>query len=289
MGYISSDRDLAVTIKQNIRNIRLSKKISQGKLAEGIHIGENQSGRTSITTWESEKNTILPGLLSFLEICDFFNVDVDYLLGKTNIQSKDNGAIADAIHITEAGASRLREHPEYGPLIDFLVHHPVLPEITGRLHQLSYMEVFEDVMNTSFSPQLKRAVIKSFDRYQNQVFPMDMSCESFEEYLKKNFPFTEGFNGVDYAEQNFMEDGKLYIYNAHDGFDSLSPLEQYGIIISAIGEISYEFLMRQQVVELSKQRIVGMLSDCVEQFIQLEAQRTKAQMKDYAVKVSQEV
>ncbi len=289
MGYICSNSDITAAIKKNMKNMRKQKHISQAKLAEGIHIGENQSGRTSITTWENQKNMILPGLLPFLEICDYFQVDCDYLLGKTNIRSQDNAAVAQAIHITEAGVSELREHPEYGPLIDFLVHQPVLPEITGRLQQLSYMEVFADVMNTSFSPELKRIAVKSFEKFWNHVFPMDMSCASYEAYLEKEIPFTKEFDGRDYVEKYFLEDGKQYIYNAHDNFSGLPSLEQYRLIISAIAEISYTFLMRQQEVELSKQRIVRMLSDCIEQFIQLEARNTKAQMKDYAAKAAQKV
>ncbi len=287
MAYM--DRDITATIKRKIKDIRKQKGISQAKLAEGIHVGDNQSGRTSVTNWESEKNTTLPNLLSFLEICDYFGVDCDYLLGRSPIKSQDNAAIAEAIHISEEGVMLLRENPKYGTLIDFLVHLPALSEITNRLYQLSYIDFFEDVMNTSFSPELKQIAVKSFDKFQNHVFPMYMTSATYEMYLKKEIPFTKDFDGADYLEKYFMEDGKRYIYNSHNDFGTLASPKQYSIIISAIADISYEFLMRRQVVELSKQRVVRMLSDCVEQFIQSEGQRVKADIKANLFKATQEV
>ena len=60
-----------------IREIRKAKGISQLKMAMGLNTNQNTISRYE--TGERE-----PGINELIKIADYFNVSVDYLLGRTN-------------------------------------------------------------------------------------------------------------------------------------------------------------------------------------------------------------
>lgn len=64
----------------NLRNIRLEKKISQLNL--GIKIGVDQ---VSISGYETCKS--FPNVQTLLKICDLFQVSSDFILDKTDIRT----------------------------------------------------------------------------------------------------------------------------------------------------------------------------------------------------------
>lgn len=64
-----------------LRELRCSKDLSQQKLADRIKIS-----KSSINMYERGERE--PGLEMLEVIADFFNVDLDYLLGKSNIANK---------------------------------------------------------------------------------------------------------------------------------------------------------------------------------------------------------
>lgn len=61
----------------NLRKIRKEKGISQLKLALDLNMSQNTISRYE--TGERE-----PGINELIRIADYFNISVDYLLGRTN-------------------------------------------------------------------------------------------------------------------------------------------------------------------------------------------------------------
>lgn len=61
----------------NLREIRKSKGISQLKLAMDLNMSQNTISRYE--TGERE-----PGIAELIKIADYFNVSIDYLVGRIN-------------------------------------------------------------------------------------------------------------------------------------------------------------------------------------------------------------
>lgn len=270
-------------IKERLKEERKNAGLTQRKLAEGIHIcrsGDNSSGRTTLTNWENLNNQTLPNLLSLIDICNLLEVDMDYILGASNIQSQDIKTIADTTHISQETVRTLQNNPEYGSFLDSFVNDDLLSEISTRIKQLGVNFVLEGVIKTSFTPHFINTIRRTFNNFYFTTFPMDISSEKFVSYLTDKFPYSDKFNPDEFIENNFVDDGKLFVYNncknGKDEFYSLHSYEKYKHIISSISEISYDYFMSLQNVELSKQRLNTMLSQIIDNAIEKERKKVEA-------------
>lgn len=70
---------------QRLRELREEKGLSQEELANKLDLP-----RTSITHYESKDSERLPRKGRLYQIADFFDVSVDYLLGRTNEKKLDD-------------------------------------------------------------------------------------------------------------------------------------------------------------------------------------------------------
>lgn len=62
------------------KELRLEKKLSQDKIADDLDISQGL-----ITKWESHQSTPSPEMLDY--IADYFNVSVDYLIGRSKYRN----------------------------------------------------------------------------------------------------------------------------------------------------------------------------------------------------------
>lgn len=72
-----------MTLGERLKYLRLDKQISQTELAKQFNIA-----RSTLSQYESNQRT--PSDEIKLKIADYFNVSLDYLLGKTNIPSYES-------------------------------------------------------------------------------------------------------------------------------------------------------------------------------------------------------
>ncbi len=66
-------------LAERIKELRENKNLSQSDLASEMHISQS-----SISEYESGNQQ--PPLAMLIQLADFFNVNIDYLLGRTNIR-----------------------------------------------------------------------------------------------------------------------------------------------------------------------------------------------------------
>lgn len=85
-----------------LKELREEKELTQAELGEKLGISRN-----TIASWESNRRT--PELETAKQLADFFNVSVDYLLGRTNIRKFD-------LDIDNIAAMRSREMEGYNDL-----------------------------------------------------------------------------------------------------------------------------------------------------------------------------
>lgn len=67
--------------KDIILHLRKEKGFTQEELASALHVSKG-----SVAMWETGNR--LPSPQKYEEIADYFNVDIDYLYGRTNIRQK---------------------------------------------------------------------------------------------------------------------------------------------------------------------------------------------------------
>lgn len=266
-------------IKTRLKELRKSKKITQSKLAEEIYRATD-TGRTAVTNWENTNCQTLPDIQTLMDICNVLNCDLDYLVGGSEIESQDFQTMSDALHISKESINTLTDNSDYGSFLDNIINNKVFEEVLKRAHQLALNKILNDVITTSFSPDFQKRIKDWFNKYYFSVFPFDMSQENFCKYIKNSIPYSEEFNPLKFIEDNFLEDGKMFIYNSNDEFLSLCKSQQYEIIISSIADISYDYFISQNVVELSKQKLDIILSDLLQDAINKEANDIKERIKN---------
>ena len=278
--YESFDKEIVSSIKNNIRSLR-DGKFTQEQLAEGLHM--SKESRTTITTWENPNKTTIPNIQTLLELCNLFDVDINYMLGKTPILSEDNKTIAETLNLSLESVGTLKRNPGYGVFIDNIVNNKNFNDkILQRIDILGRNAILEDVITTSFTPKFLGKLSSIFKKFYNNIFPMDMSKEVFENCLCNAFPYSESFDSVKFLENNFEEEGRNFVLNNFEGFEKASSVEQYKMIMSSIADISYDYFVSTQVAELSKHRLTIELSKLVEDIIADKANSIREKMKNYA-------
>lgn len=279
-GKYPVDDDSVIKIKERLKEAREKAEYTQKTLSEKLEIGDGggSGGRTTLTSWESPNNGVLPKVPFMMRICNLLHVDMDWLLGASNVESQDCATIAKTINTSKDTVEQLIKHPEYGSLLDCMAHDGFAAEMSRRIEQLGMNLVLESVITTAFTPQFACLIRRKFDTYYYHTFPIDMSPENYAKYLEKQFSYGGTFDSRAFIERNFLFEGKGYIYNRYKNgereFYALPPMEQYKVIISSIAEITYDYFMSLQTIELSKQRLAAMFMDIVEKAMEQEAEKS---------------
>lgn len=273
-------------IKTRLKKLRNDKGITQVELAKAIYVNAGTgTGRTTITTWESQTNQIIPDLRKLIDLCNYFEVDMNYILGWTEIKS-DTHQIATRLQLSEATVMKLTNNPEYGSIVDGLASDTLISEVVYRTRQLGNSLVLEDVINTSFKKSFIVKIRRLFEDYYYSAFPMDMAPHGFEEYLIRKMPYSQDFDPQKYLEDNFLEDGEAFVGNKFENYGEAEPCEQHHMIISAIVDICYDYFISTQVIALSKQRLYNTIATVFDNIIEKEAKSIKESIKDNVKKES---
>lgn len=268
--------------KVKLNQLRTEKELSQKKMSEGIHITDDNGNiiksfsRTTYINWENTDNNALPGIEFLCELCNFFDVDIDYFLSKNStIKSKDNKAISEAINITEESIGKLKRCSYYGYFIDSLLKEDKLDVIINQIKKLSNSMIIDDVIHTTLTEKFSTQIYNIFNKYYYNVLPIDMCIEDYEKQIGESINFSKHFDPQSFIDKNFLEDGKNFIYNSTENFDELSQYDKYEKIIKSIAEITYDYFISLQVVELTKQRLTENIYQLVETIVEAQAQQIK--------------
>ena len=263
-------------IKRKITNLRNNEGLhcSQAQLA--VALGLSEESKSTIAKWENLSSFSLPNIKQMVQLCNFFDVDINHLLGKTSIKSEDNYVIADALNLTVETVGILKKNPEYGTFIDnILADRELYDEIVKRTSQLGRASILADVINTSFTESFLKKLYNIFNDFYNNTFPMDVSAVNFEKFLCNKISYYKDFNSINFFEDKFTEDGKCFILNKffpdeenqYAAFCKTDSRERYKMIMSSVVDICYDYFMSEKIVELSKHRlsekILGMVDDII--------------------------
>ncbi|WP_125766364.1 helix-turn-helix domain-containing protein [Lapidilactobacillus wuchangensis] len=274
----------ATVISTRLRALRLAKHLTQQEVAQKIHLG-NGISRNSVSDWESNSEYAanrLPSLPQLIDLCNLYEVDLDYVLGATDLSSQDKQTMAQTLHLGEKQLNQLAAKPQTAVLIDHLVADPLLKDVVQGTKRLSQNQLIADVINTCLAPKFAKKIRGYFEDYYFNVLPLDLSEASFQAYLAEKITLKKMKQPTTFLKTNFLSDGQLFVRNQFDEFDQLPNCQQYEAIISSIAAIVYDYSVSAKVVILAKQQLTDKFGQILDHTInQLTAEyhdRIQAQL-----------
>jgi transcriptional regulator with XRE-family HTH domain len=119
----------------NIRTLRAEQNLSQSELAKQVHVHQ-----TAVSQWESGKTN--PDMQQAIVLANFFNVSVDYILGRN--AERNSSFVANNIHDSQfvQGSGHLVVNGENNKRT-LLPEESELLRIYGKLSVKSRMKLLE--------------------------------------------------------------------------------------------------------------------------------------------------
>ena len=101
-------RGMKMKFKTRLRQLRTERKLSQEELGKELHLGTS-----AISMYERGERE--PDFEKLGMIADFFNVSIDYLLGKSDIQNPNNAQslFGEDIEVTDEMWEKMKEYANY--------------------------------------------------------------------------------------------------------------------------------------------------------------------------------
>jgi transcriptional regulator with XRE-family HTH domain len=252
--------------KKKLNETRKEKFFTQERFAEGLHLC-----RTTVVNWENCKKNIntLPTLLTFTEICNLLKVDPNYLLGVNEFDSQNDHAISETIGLSVKNVKLLKENRYCNRLIDSFLSSDEAIDIIERIRRICHLEFISQALETSFSKSIRDKIDKAFNKFFEEVFPLDMSKDKFIEYLKKEITLKR-IEDIDCFIKESITESEFnnIIVNVFGDFESHTKEERYNILIEYIAECAYDYKMGCSNIELSKYKIATSLFNIVDKYIE---------------------
>lgn len=249
--------------------------------AQGIHL-DKVAGRSTVSTWE-QANKSIPSIEDMLTICNILEMDFDALIGRSTIDSKDLNAVMEATGLDANALHALKALPENAVFVNHLLQCNSFAEIVKCSSQLAASSIMRDVIRTAFGDSLIKLVEKWFYDYYYSCFPMDMSIDSYTQYIRKHCKIS----GDDLFQKYFLDEGRNFILNQYENFSTLCEKEKYAIATDTIAQISYDYLISTNVMALSRKRIIDMFAEILDNYIEKQADKLHTHIKTFAENAKQ--
>lgn len=177
------NNDIKITFEERIKDLRIENGYTTDKLAEVLKAKEMYISHTSLNRYENGKAE--PSITNAMMLADFYNVDIDYLLGYTNTRKKDvtHKVVSTKFGMSDKSMNRLENMKgDYLQnykidIINYLLESPVftnvlLEQIMNCCNQKSTNNK-QNIEASEFG--ISRTFIEILDNYYNDVFKPKVS------------------------------------------------------------------------------------------------------------------
>jgi transcriptional regulator with XRE-family HTH domain len=138
--------NILTTFAERLKHLRKNKELTQEKLAEVLNIS-----KSSISMYENGNRE--PDFENLEIIADFFNVDLNYLLGKSDLMNTSNQIVKNSKEIERINVPEKFETAEEA--LRFILDQPALMAYGGYdLKKMSEEEIIDIAENMLFSLKL---------------------------------------------------------------------------------------------------------------------------------------
>ena len=182
--YSENQSELINNIKLNLKRARELKNYTQAKSIEGLHIKNFNVERNTLSNWEREGGN-LPSIEALVLLCNLYDVDMDYILGKQQIPSKDIKTISELLSLSYGNIEKLCEETFLNHFIDELMNTEKFLTLVMLMHQLTNLSVFhqENYLNTRFTSDGLKKINRALERYCKETFYFNITAEEFKKHL----------------------------------------------------------------------------------------------------------
>ncbi len=162
------------------------KKYTQDSFAEEFGVSVD-----TVKNWEQGRVT--PNVKTLIELCDFFECDMDYLFGTLNCKKHDIQFIQNETGLSETAINRLQEAKTYS---DVVLNDPALPFISTLLEQLDpiyYNDILHEIaaylrsdgLNQDMWYNVESMALfnREYNRGKDFNFPIPAHSEMFDNLL----------------------------------------------------------------------------------------------------------
>lgn len=156
-------------IKDRILSLRVEKKLTQEKMAKIFNVG-----LSTVSMWERGERIPRPKILQ--EICDYFNVDMDYLMGRSDIKNKYQAGL---IYDWETEKTSFLD--DISPLSSY--------ELEGLSKLLTGESSIESAylsLNEKAPDETLRQILKKLNKIKEERTEINLSKETHDFYINEN-------------------------------------------------------------------------------------------------------
>lgn len=250
-------------IKENLKKARNAQNKTQDEVAEDIHLGS----RTTISNWENPNNSSLPSFADMVLLCNYYGVDMDYILGKSKLKTNDIKAISETIFLSLENAENLCRNTFTNHFLDLLLSSQKFKKLMVKIHQLVNTSIFNICLENHFTENAIKKFEKVFTNSSQHTLYFDTTPSSFQRILIPELKF-ENYNSI----QEFLNDTYLRIPSDFktEKFNK-KPKEQKEHEISLdLAETIIKIETNSRYTDVVKHNIVIQMSDIVNDIIEKE-------------------
>lgn len=274
MFDLSNDSGV-VQFKKRLAETRKSRGLTQENLAISLNYD-----RSRITGWERINSTGLMSLSNFVSVCKLLDVDPNFLLGASDLENVKEQTISEEIGLSSSNVRLLKNDKFLCKFINHLLSSTKTNDFMHHMKQICHYEYLSEALDTTFTPNALLLINKSFAKFQQETFPLDMNIETFSKYIRSAFAWNPQKVEVnDFINSMISENEYQNIIFEYPDFQNKKDSDKYEILIENISKTSFNYMMSKPFIDLAEYEVTKMLNFIVKDFIHHDTENFKGRNK----------
>ncbi|GEM_PF-3790240 len=164
--------------------------------------------RRTICNWENGKSH--PNIEQVLDLCNFLDCDIDYLLGALDYPIKSANEVANYTGIEYDNVISIRNNESLQNLLNYMISSEEFNTlVSGVNNEFINQYISTDILSAYKAP-LMNHIKSAYAKFHAEVSPLEIFPEKVYDFLKKEIPFS-----------NFSKSNKgTFITFIHDNLSS---------------------------------------------------------------------
>lgn len=214
-----------------------------------------------------QKSKTVPKTQDIPEICKLLDIDPNYLFGLSNINSANDKAISDEIHLSVDNVKNLRTDARMNKFIDFLMASPKFSQLLDYIYQIDIHMLLSISLEDTFSPQAISKLETAFSCFSQKVLPSDKNVDTFKPYVKEAFPWNKQKESIyDFIHSNIVNPKYYAMLASNPTFLNQTSEERYDGLIFDFAKASYNYLLGNQLSELAKYEVSNIFFNIIQDY-----------------------
>lgn len=271
--YDKGEKELIEIISNNLKLLRDKNNLNQEQLLNLIEPSNEHSSHSKVSAWENPSIRTLPNLVDLAKICTALDTDMNYICGKTKIQSSETLKISKLINISQNNIKILKQNKDYGQFLNYFIESDLFTEFLSRINQLAISSMLKSVIDTTLTSKIIKQINILFEKYYSSTLPFDLSKENWNAFLKSNLKFKD-YNSL------FVDEGKNVLKNRYPSFNKLNDENKINCMYEVLADITFDYKLSEKQLELSKIQIQKQLMEIIDLFISRESEKRREKIKN---------